>query len=115
MSEPRSSRRAKVSVNYAEPAPLSTREIRARLSQDTGEKKSRKRAPSEASAEKRKEPRTTTPAPKKPAAKKTPRRLDAALASCFREGAPPLRGLELFGRGAFAGWTVAGDQALPLA
>ena len=50
MSEPRSSRRAKVSVNYAEPAPLSTREIRARLSQDTGEKKSRKRAPSEASA-----------------------------------------------------------------
>ena len=42
-------------------------------------------------------------------------RLDAALASCFRPGAPPLRGLELFGRGAFAGWTVAGDQALPLA
>lgn len=84
MSEPRSSRRAKVSVNYAEPAPLSTREIRARLSQDTGEKKSRKRAPSEASAEKRKEPRTTTPAPKKPAAKKTPRRLDAALADVPR-------------------------------
>ena len=42
-------------------------------------------------------------------------RLDAALAPCFRAGAPPFRGLELFGRGAFAGWTVAGDQALPLA
>ena len=42
-------------------------------------------------------------------------RLDAALAPCFRAGAPPFRGLELFGRGAFSGWTVAGDQALPLA
>ena len=42
-------------------------------------------------------------------------RLDAALAPCFRAGAPPFRGLELFGRGGFAGWTVAGDQALPLA
>ena len=42
-------------------------------------------------------------------------RLDAALAPCFRAGAPPFRGLELFGRGAFESWTVAGDQALPLA
>ena len=42
-------------------------------------------------------------------------RLDAALAPCFRAGAPPFRGLEFFGRGAFAGWSVAGDQALPLA
>jgi N6-adenosine-specific RNA methylase IME4 len=41
-------------------------------------------------------------------------RLDAALAPCFRAGAPPFRGLELFGRGAFESWTVAGDQALPL-
>ena len=46
---------------------------------------------------------------------KTAVKLDAALAPCFRAGAPPFRGLELFGRGAFESWTVAGDQALPLA
>ena len=84
MSEPRSSRRAKKAVNYEEPKPLSTREIRARMSQDSEEKKSRKRANSEASAgsSSQKKPKaSTTPAPKKPAAKKTPRRLEDTLAA----------------------------------
>ena len=44
-----------------------------------------------------------------------PSRASTRRSRCFRAGAPPFRGLELFGRGAFAGWTVAGDQALPLA
>ena len=84
MSEPRSSRRAKKAVNYEEPKPLSTREIRARMSQDSEEKKSRKRANSESSAASsaaKKPKSSTTPAPKKPAAKKTPRRLEETLAA----------------------------------
>ena len=84
MSEPRSSRRAKKAVNYEEPKPLSTREIRARMSQDSEEKKSRKRANSETStgSSAAKKPKaSTTPAPKKPAAKKTPRRLEETLAA----------------------------------
>ena len=83
MSEPRSSRRAKKAVNYEEPKPLSTREIRARMSQDSEEKKSRKRANSETSEKSstKKPKASTTPAPKKPAAKKTPRRLEETLAA----------------------------------
>jgi hypothetical protein len=83
MSEPRSSRRAKKAVNYEEPKPLSTREIRARMSQDSEEKKSRKRANSETStgSSAKKPKASTTPAPKKPASKKTPRRLDDTLAA----------------------------------
>ena len=83
MSEPRSSRRAKKAVNYEEPKPLSTREIRARMSQDSEEKKSRKRANSETSEKSstKKPKASTTPAPKKTAAKKTPRRLEDTLAA----------------------------------
>ena len=83
MSEPRSSRRAKKAVNYEEPKPLSTREIRARMSQDSEEKKSRKRANSETSEKSstKKPKASTTPAPKKPASKKTPRRLEDTLAA----------------------------------
>jgi len=83
MSEPRSSRRAKKAVNYEEPKPLSTREIRARMSQDSEEKKSRKRANSETSEKSstKKPKASTTPAPKKPASKKTPRRLEETLAA----------------------------------
>ena len=83
MSEPRSSRRAKKAVNYEEPKPLSTREIRARMSQDSEEKKLRKRANSETSEKSstKKPKASTTPAPKKPASKKTPRRLEETLAA----------------------------------
>jgi len=43
-------------------------------------------------------------------------RLDAVLrAKCPSLAEAPLRGLELFGRGAAEGWTVAGDQAIAAA